>query len=240
MLKTQSSDLSQTILVAVRFTLDPGWHIYWKNPGDAGAAPSLDWTLPPGFKVLRTFWPTPQRIVAGGIVSYGYEGAPTLLVQIETPKLARQSRHALYALNVGFLVCSDVCLPGTAKLDGDLANLQEGFDPVAVRKAMPTISPTDNFAFSVKDGTATLQFNLQNVDPADIKSAYFFAAESAVLDHAADQKWTVQGNALVLEARVSKFVAAKLKRPEGVLVLELSHKTVAIEYFVDKSQESKQ
>ncbi|MBV9776246.1 MAG: cytochrome C biogenesis protein, partial [Acetobacteraceae bacterium] len=28
--------------------LAPGWHTYWKNPGDAGAAPELRLDLPPG------------------------------------------------------------------------------------------------------------------------------------------------------------------------------------------------
>src|ERR1035441_8855156 len=30
--------------VGIYFKLEPGWHIYWKNPGDAGEAPNLHWT----------------------------------------------------------------------------------------------------------------------------------------------------------------------------------------------------
>ena len=30
------------------FKLEPGWHIYWKNPGDAGEPPHIQWTLPAG------------------------------------------------------------------------------------------------------------------------------------------------------------------------------------------------
>jgi suppressor for copper-sensitivity B len=26
------------------FRLAPGWHIYWRSPGDAGYPPSVDWT----------------------------------------------------------------------------------------------------------------------------------------------------------------------------------------------------
>ena len=28
------------------FKLEPGWHVYWKNPGDAGEPPHIKWTLP--------------------------------------------------------------------------------------------------------------------------------------------------------------------------------------------------
>src|SRR5512145_1852721 len=34
--------------VAVRLALDPGWHVYWRHPGDSGLAPSVAWTLPGG------------------------------------------------------------------------------------------------------------------------------------------------------------------------------------------------
>ena len=32
--------------VGLDFQLEKGWHVYWKNPGDSGLAPSLKWTFP--------------------------------------------------------------------------------------------------------------------------------------------------------------------------------------------------
>ena len=34
-----SSD--ETILVGLKFKLNPGWHTYWENPGDAGGRGSF-------------------------------------------------------------------------------------------------------------------------------------------------------------------------------------------------------
>ena len=34
----------------LHFVLEPGWHTYWVNPGDAGTAPKLTWKLPAGFQ----------------------------------------------------------------------------------------------------------------------------------------------------------------------------------------------
>ena len=31
-----SSESNQEYLLGVKFKLDPGWHTYWKNPGDSG------------------------------------------------------------------------------------------------------------------------------------------------------------------------------------------------------------
>ena len=39
----------QPFWVAVKFDLDKHWHIYWKNPGDAGTIPEIQWQLPAGF-----------------------------------------------------------------------------------------------------------------------------------------------------------------------------------------------
>ena len=32
--------------VGVRFRMDPGWHIYWKNPGESGLASEVTWDTP--------------------------------------------------------------------------------------------------------------------------------------------------------------------------------------------------
>src|SRR4051812_25492822 len=57
--------------VGVLFKIKPGWHVYWKNPGDSGIATSVDFKLPDGFTVGELQFPVPERIDApGGIVNY--------------------------------------------------------------------------------------------------------------------------------------------------------------------------
>ena len=38
-----------TVTVAVELSMAPGWHTYWRSPGDAGQATKVVWTLPEGF-----------------------------------------------------------------------------------------------------------------------------------------------------------------------------------------------
>jgi thiol:disulfide interchange protein DsbD len=40
----QSLKPSQEYLIGVKFNLDPGWHTYWKNPGDSGEKHHLNGT----------------------------------------------------------------------------------------------------------------------------------------------------------------------------------------------------
>src|SRR5690348_9264612 len=46
--------------VGVNLKIAPAWHVYWINPGDAGEATRVTWTLPPGFTVSELKFPVPE------------------------------------------------------------------------------------------------------------------------------------------------------------------------------------
>src|ERR1700761_9557969 len=74
-----------TVTVALEEKIAPGWHTYWKNPGDAGAPTDIQWTLPPGWKAGAIQWPRPKRLPVGPLMDYGYEGTPWLLTTLTAP-----------------------------------------------------------------------------------------------------------------------------------------------------------
>jgi len=39
----------QPFMLGFKFTIAPGWHIYWKNPGDSGLPTEVKLNLPEGF-----------------------------------------------------------------------------------------------------------------------------------------------------------------------------------------------
>src|SRR5262249_24294085 len=45
------------IWIGLLFHLDPGWHIYWQNPGDSGKPPKVYWELPSGWRAGAIRWP---------------------------------------------------------------------------------------------------------------------------------------------------------------------------------------
>ena len=51
-----------TISLALHQKIAPGWHTYWRNPGDSGEATELTWTTPAGFTIGAIQWPTPEAI----------------------------------------------------------------------------------------------------------------------------------------------------------------------------------
>ena len=41
------------------FKLEPGWHVYWRNPGDAGEPPHIKWTNSPQVTAGPLQFPVP-------------------------------------------------------------------------------------------------------------------------------------------------------------------------------------
>src|SRR3569833_1760696 len=52
------------------FKLESGWHVYWKNPGDAGEPPRIKWTLPQGITAGAIQYPIPKRLPLGPLMDF--------------------------------------------------------------------------------------------------------------------------------------------------------------------------
>jgi len=76
----------QTLWLGLHFELIPHWHVYWRNPGASGAAPSIRWLLPDGWHAGDIRWPVPKRIRVGALTNYGYEDKVTFLVPVRVPE----------------------------------------------------------------------------------------------------------------------------------------------------------
>ena len=102
----------ETLMVGVELTMNPHWHTYWINPGDSGMPTRARWELPEGFELSAFSWPTPERLVLEGLVSFGYEDRVVLRMTLKTPKDFPVGESVTIKGQVDWLECKDVCLPG--------------------------------------------------------------------------------------------------------------------------------
>src|SRR5215467_10902758 len=106
----------QETLIGVHFVLEPGWHIYWVNPGDSGQPPAFNWQLPAGFSAGEIQWPRPERMQnTPQLADYGYHGDVLLAVPLRVPASARPGA-AVITLDAKWLICREICLPDRAQL----------------------------------------------------------------------------------------------------------------------------
>jgi thiol:disulfide interchange protein len=216
-----------TLWVDLHLDIAPGWHIYWRNPGDSGLPTEIAWDLPAGFSAGEVAWPAPERFVLGTIGNYGYHGSADLLVPIAAPAQLEPGAAVHLAANATWLVCSDICIPGEAKLALDLpvGAAPLAADPsaaalfAAVRDRLPqTAKFATRFAASGHD--LRLFVPAAALAGIDRPTALFFPFDGNVVDAAAEPKEErrADGLALVL-ARASGPAATLPERLDGVLVL---------------------
>ncbi len=109
----------ETILAGVRLEMDPGWHTYWKNPGESGKATEIRWDLPAGVQAGEILWPVPEKHIAEGLTTYVYHREVILLVPLRLAADLPAGPLTIRA-RVNWLECETLCLPGRAEVSASL------------------------------------------------------------------------------------------------------------------------
>lgn len=97
----------QPIRLGLAFTLNPEWHIYWKNSGDSGTAPKWSWAVDNG-KITAEAWPVPQRIPVAGLTNLAYEKQAVFRFDV-TAEAA--DKPIVAKVKLEFLACKVECVP---------------------------------------------------------------------------------------------------------------------------------
>ncbi|WP_417685440.1 protein-disulfide reductase DsbD domain-containing protein [Roseibium sp.] len=104
--------------IGVEFSMDPGWHTYWRFPGEAGIPPTFDFSGSQNLKSTAILFPVPERYDDGFSQSIVYKDAVVLPVDAAA---ADPSRPIEISLSLFFGICKDICVPGEAELTLTLA-----------------------------------------------------------------------------------------------------------------------
>lgn len=102
----RSAAAGTPFLASVRLTMQPGWHTYWKNPGENGAPTVVKLTGPAGWTTTPLEWPAPRRIATEAGVTFGYEDTVEFLFKVTPGKTGGPLKATGEAL-----VCLNTCLP---------------------------------------------------------------------------------------------------------------------------------
>ncbi|WP_340000351.1 protein-disulfide reductase DsbD family protein [Brevundimonas sp. BR2-1] len=197
-----------TAVIAVKQTIQPGWHTYWRNPGDSGGPTALTWTTPPGVEAGEIVWPLPERQRLSGLMNYGYSGEVYLPVPVAIPATARAGTSLPLTVKALFFVCSDeMCVPDELTLSLDLP-VREGAAPpdprhgAAIERVLETAPRPAGIEARIvmENGALVLSAAGGPLAGGDPGPAYFFPFEGGVIDHAAAQTggWGPQGLTLRL------------------------------------------
>ncbi len=106
----------EPLTVALRLAIAPGWHTYWRNPGDSGLPTTIAWQLPAGVTAGPIEWPAPQMLPVGPLMNYGYEGTVLHLSELKVAPGQATGGKATLKARADWLVCRETCIPDGADL----------------------------------------------------------------------------------------------------------------------------
>ena len=99
--------------LAIRFEIEPGWHLYFAYPGQSGVGTRFVWQLAGGGSVDSLEWPVPERLVTEGLVTQVYQGDFTVATRVHAGSTG-QATHLSVAVSWG--ICRTQCVTDDALL----------------------------------------------------------------------------------------------------------------------------
>ena len=103
---TEGGDANGTLTIGFHARLDPGWHLYWRTPGETGLPTQFDFSASQNVASVAIDWPAPTRASLLGYNAWVYSDEVVLpmTVTIADPdKPVRIEAAGVYA------ICKDIC-----------------------------------------------------------------------------------------------------------------------------------
>jgi thiol:disulfide interchange protein len=206
--ESTSPAAGKPVTIGLVLTPAPGWHTYWSNPGDAGAATRVAWTLPAGTAEPGPLaYPLPETLIVSGLMNYVYPEANVLVTTITPPADLAKGTEFPVTVKADWLVCSlEQCVPESATLTLPLTIGAGATDPetgyrIAAAKAAIPKPVTWPATWASDKGRFVLAVPFGSTDK--VRSAYFFADKDGVVDFAAPQAVTIAGDRLRIETKAA-------------------------------------
>ncbi|MDH3216649.1 MAG: protein-disulfide reductase DsbD family protein [Candidatus Krumholzibacteria bacterium] len=233
--------------VAVRLGMRDGWKVNWVNPGDAGLAPTVTWSLPEGFGVSSLLWPYPEKFSIPELAIFGYEGEVLLLAEITPPTSLKPLDRVTLGARVDWLACREACVPGGADLKLELSvnhdvaiadgELVEAFR--RTREALPVTPRGWDFSARVSRDKISIRAVPPAGETLGLDQVTFFPIVQNVIENSSRQELLKKDAVYQLDIERSDMSMTSPSRIKGVLVSRegwgsIPYKALAIDVPVDE------
>jgi thiol:disulfide interchange protein len=210
------------VTLALAMKPEKDWHGYWENPGDAGIPTTVKWISPSGVAVGPLRYPVPQRLIVQGLMNYVYEAPYAHLMTLTVPATIKPGATIRISGAANWLVCSpSICVPerGTVSIeliagDGAVASADRArFDAWRARLPLDLGQP-GRFEHKGERIRIAIPFPAGRA----IGAPYFYPTTDSVIDYAAPQSISRNGDMLIVEVKAAA-ASAKAATLSGVLAI---------------------
>jgi DsbC/DsbD-like thiol-disulfide interchange protein len=115
------------LLGGIAIQLQPGWHTYWRTPGDSGVPPRFDFSKSDNVEAVTVLWPAPRKFDDGaGGTSLGYIKQIVLPLRIVAKNA---DKPVTLRASINYAVCEKLCIPVDASAElafASVASTEDG------------------------------------------------------------------------------------------------------------------
>ena len=161
------------LLGGIAIQLQPGWHTYWRTPGDSGVPPRFDFSRSDNVEAVTVLWPAPRKFDDGaGGTSLGYVKQIVLPLRIVAKNA---DKPVTLRASINYAVCEKLCIPVDANAELAFASVASTEDGAlsdalnAVPKPASVGDPNPLTVLDVKrDGKANVLVDVAAPDTNDL------------------------------------------------------------------------
>src|SRR3954469_21827521 len=155
------------LLGGIAFQLQPGWHTYWRNPGDSGVPPRIDFGKSENIEAVTVLWPAPTKFADGaGGISLGYQKEVVLPLRIVAKN---PEKPVMLRADINYAVCEKLCIPVEASTE----------------LAFTSVASTEDSALSAALDTVPKPATIGDPNPLTIRDVKREGKNSVLVDVAA-------------------------------------------------------
>lgn len=200
--------------IALAMTPDKGSHGYWLNGGDAGFGLEVEWNLPEGVTVAPFRYPVPEALTLFGMMNHAYEHPYALLADVQVDRSIAPGTDLTLTGLARWLVCSDkLCVPEKAVIsvamkagDGKIgAASRTQFDQWRARLPQQLDRPG-----TWERKGEILRFAVPLPERTALDAPHLFLETQNVADYAAPQRFSRNGDWIVIETRAKGDAAGRV------------------------------
>ncbi len=127
----------------IEIRMQPGWHTYWRYPGDSGVPPRFDFSGSENLASVTVLYPAPHLYTDESGNTLGYKDSVTLPLRAK-PRQA--GKPVTLRLKLDYAVCEKLCVPVEGKAELSLApgaSAQDAALKAAEARVPQPVPPTD-------------------------------------------------------------------------------------------------
>ncbi len=211
-------------MLAISMQPKPGWHGYWKNPGDAGLGLKLETYI--GSKKVefgQPLYPVPGTLLISGLMNHVFDRKYVVLVPFTIPQNAAPGTMLPARIYAQWLACTEqICVPENAILEAKVPVVASGekvwrdprFD--TWRAALPApLGAKASFAFDAN----SIRIGIPLPRSLALSGPHLFPETDHLIAYAAPQEFRRKGDMLIVTLKRPALAAADPSEIKGVLRL---------------------